>query len=65
MTLAVHSINLDTLGFLNEEGEELQTTKHLSVSNPEANIALDIEYTPLPPFSLNYAVPLINSNQSQ
>jgi hypothetical protein len=64
MTLAVHSINLDTLGFLNEEGEELQTTKHLSVSNPEANIALDIEYTPLPPFSLNYAVPLINSNQN-
>ena len=37
--------------------------RYISVGNSETNISLDIDYTPLPPFSLNYSLPVPPSDQ--
>lgn len=37
--------------------------RYMSVGNSEYNISMNIEYTPLPPFSLNYAVPFPINNK--
>ena len=35
------------------------------MGNSETNISLDIDYTPLPPFSLNYSLPVPATDQGK
>ncbi|XP_003385799.1 PREDICTED: uncharacterized protein LOC100638002 [Amphimedon queenslandica] len=63
MTLAMHTVSLNALNLVNESGEEFRTNRYISVGNSETNISLDIDYTPLPPFSLNYSLPVPPSDQ--
>lgn len=53
MVLASHIVPLSSLDLLQEGGGEVEGTRCLYVHNTEANIGIDMEYSLLPPFSLN------------
>ena len=39
--------------------------RYVSMGNSETNLSLDIDYTPLPPFSLNYSLPVPTTDQGK
>ncbi|XP_064394544.1 uncharacterized protein LOC135341813 isoform X2 [Halichondria panicea] len=63
-TLSLHPVGLDSMNFTNQYGEVTQRHRSVTLSNPEAILALKLTYTPLPPVSLSTLNGFNASNQA-